>query len=160
MPQTTQLYRDTRTKLHSDEWPRSKRTSWPRYDTPKVAATIVIYRVKRQISKDTSALQEHFKSCFEKWRGETATSSSIRKITSHPSYLKIIDLGKTHPDIVLPFIFEELERSPDFWFTALQRITGTNPLPANTPFGQAVALWIDWGRKHGYVERAGYSQKD
>jgi hypothetical protein len=53
--------------------------------------------------------------------------------------------------LVLPLIFEDLERTGGFWFTALEAITGEDPVPSGSrgKIKVAVEAWLDWGRKHG-----------
>ena len=70
-------------------------------------------------------------------------------MTSHPAYLRIIAHGKR----ALPFIFHELERAPDYWFTALRAITNEDPVPDNAR-GDMKAMrsyWLRWAAKEGYV---------
>jgi hypothetical protein len=96
----------------------------------------------------------------EAWRNECGTSSNMVKIHLQPSYQRIIGLG---PD-VLPFIFSEMRRSPDFWFWALRAITGENPVPP-AHAGDLPAMtqdWLGWAEKKGYSvaapDRTGFSQ--
>jgi hypothetical protein len=53
---------------------------------------------------------------------------------------------------VLPFIFQELKYEPTFWFSALEKITGRNPIErshrGNIKF--MIEDWLKWGEKHGY----------
>ena len=51
----------------------------------------------------------------------------------------------------LPLLFKELEQRPDHWLVALNAITGQDPAPIDSTFDRAVAAWLDWGRKHGYL---------
>jgi hypothetical protein len=59
---------------------------------------------------------------------------------AHPSYLRVIGLGKP----VIPLLIKELQGSPDHWFSALEAITGENPVALNASFDQAVAAWVEW----------------
>jgi len=52
---------------------------------------------------------------------------------------------------VLPFLFKELNQRPDHWLVALNAITGQDPAPIGSTFEEAVAAWLDWGRRHGYL---------
>jgi hypothetical protein len=90
--------------------------------------------------------EEEFKAHAERWRRETLHTSSLTKMTLHPSYLRIIGMGRG----VLPFLFKELAHRPDHWLVALNAITGADPAPADSTFDGAVTAWLDWGRKHGY----------
>jgi hypothetical protein len=88
-----------------------------------------------------------FKTQAEKWHRETLHVSSLTKMVKHPSYLRIIGMGRS----VLPFLFRELEQRPDHWLLALSAITGEDPAPAGSTFDAAVSAWLDWGRNHGYL---------
>jgi len=52
----------------------------------------------------------------------------------------------------LPFIFRELQKRGGDWLWALEAINRqTNPAAGITKFKDAVAAWIEWGKRHGYV---------
>lgn len=87
-----------------------------------------------------------FQELKETWRNETWFISSIKKRTSHPSYLKIIGLGLP----ALPLIFAELRREPDYWFLALEAITREDPAPNAESLQQLVSGWLAWAKEHGY----------
>ena len=91
-------------------------------------------------------LESEFNSQADQWRRETLHVSSLTKMVMHPSYLRIIGMGRA----VLPFLLKELARRPDHWLVALNAITGEDPAPADGTFDEAVTAWLDWGRKHGY----------
>ena len=70
----------------------------------------------------------------------------MKAVTSHSAYLRIIGMGP----LVLPLILEDLERTGDFWFTALEAITGQDPVPPESR-GKIKAVaeaWLEWGRKN------------
>ena len=55
------------------------------------------------------------------------------------------------------FLFEcidipELDREPDYWFWALQAITGEDPVPPahRGDLSKMAAAWIRWGKQQGY----------
>ncbi|MGD0288504.1 MAG: hypothetical protein ABSC63_02455 [Candidatus Binataceae bacterium] len=127
--------------------------------SPRYVVFFVAKDAWQTAANDESSPNEDLESTFRvlsnKWRNETATSSSKSQILSNPSYLSIIEMGEP----VLPFIFEEMADTPDFWFRALQQITTVNPVLPNSSFSQAVSAWLDWGRKHGYVP-GGETHKD
>lgn len=87
-----------------------------------------------------------FQELKETWRNETWFISSIKKRTSHPSYLKIIGLGLP----ALPSIFAELRREPDYWFLALEAITREDPAPDAESMEQLISVWLAWANEHGY----------
>jgi hypothetical protein len=53
---------------------------------------------------------------------------------------------------VIPLILRELEKEgddPDWWFWALESLTGENPVPENA-IGNNLAVaqaWLKWGRE-------------
>ena len=54
---------------------------------------------------------------------------------------------------VIPFILQQLERCPDFWFWALRSLTDENPVTQQMR-GDVAAMteaWLNWGREHGYL---------
>jgi hypothetical protein len=68
---------------------------------------------------------------------------------SNPSYLEIIKMGKN----VLPYIFQDLKSEPAFWFSALQDMTGCDPVK-HSHRGIIKLMkedWLKWGKEHGYV---------
>lgn len=95
---------------------------------------------------DDSALEHLFHEQVERWKNETGHLSSISRMTSHPSYLRIIGLGREG----LPLILKELRERPDHWLVALNAITGEDPAPDGANFRGAVAAWIKWGEARGY----------
>jgi hypothetical protein len=92
-------------------------------------------------------LESDFKVQVEQWRRETLYTSSLTRMVMHPSYLRIIGMGRS----VLPLFFKELAERPDHWLVALNAITGQDPAPAESTFDDAVGAWLDWGRRHGYL---------
>ncbi len=55
-------------------------------------------------------------------------------------------------DVAIPFLLAELEREPDHWFTALQTITGENPVQKDAAgaLAKMANAWIKWGKSEGY----------
>jgi hypothetical protein len=70
-------------------------------------------------------------------------------MVKHPAYQKIISMGYA----VVPLILKELEREPDHWFVALNKITNENPVynGARGKLDEMAAAWIAWGERKGYV---------
>ncbi len=93
--------------------------------------------------------EEDFQNLAEKWKEETLLTSSVNKIESNPSYLEIIGMGKK----VLPYIFQDLKSEPAFWFSALEKITGCDPIESS--HRGIVRLmtedWLKWGEEHEYI---------
>ncbi len=85
-------------------------------------------------------LEQIFHGLVKIWRDATGGSSSIRRRFTHPTYRAILRLG---PETV-PFIIKELRERPDWWFDALEFLTGENPTKPTHSFAEASAAWIDW----------------
>jgi hypothetical protein len=99
----------------------------------------------------TRTIEQRFSALKSKWKSETILSSSSSDMLSNPAYLEIISMGKD----VLPFIFKDLQKSPDHWFMALKIITGVDPVPENEKgrIQEMSCRWIKWGLDNGYVAR-------
>ena len=86
-----------------------------------------------------------FSRLAEQWREERGITSSISDMIVCPSYLKIIGMGQN----ALPLILEQIKREgddPDHWFTALEAITGEDPVSKDA-YGDTVkmaAAWLSW----------------
>lgn len=83
------------------------------------------------------------------WKAETGHYSMSYQKIEHPAYQRIIGLGKP----ALPYIFDDLCRTQDDWFWALESITEVNPVKSES-LGKPRAMaidWIAWGMKHGYI---------
>jgi hypothetical protein len=96
----------------------------------------------------SSVLALEFKAHVEKWRQETQHTSSMTKMIAHPSYRRIMGMGRD----ALPLIFHELKERPDHWLVALNAITGEDPVPADSKFNEAVEAWLAWGEEKGYLK--------
>jgi len=83
------------------------------------------------------------------WRKDTLILSSIPEITAHPSYLKIIGLGRS----VVPLILVELRDRPTYWFAALQALVDDGPVGRFETFQEARTAWLTWGMKRGFLKR-------
>jgi hypothetical protein len=68
--------------------------------------------------------------------------SSPSQIIIHPSYQKIIGMGKK----AVPFLIRKLNDSPTFWFWALQAIVDINPVPKSDKgnIAEMVNRWEKW----------------
>jgi len=95
-------------------------------------------------SATVAPLGERFQLLAKQWKENRGPGSSLTKIANDPAYLEIIQMGTP----VIPYILAALAAEPDFWFAALRRITGENPI---TPEIQGdlhamAAAWLQWGR--------------
>ncbi len=99
-----------------------------------------------QIEQDRLAAE--MRRLMAAWLDDTLDMSSTHDMVTHPAYLQIITNGRR----ALPFIFRELEREPNHWFTALQAITRENPVPDNAR-GNIILMrdhWLQWAEREGY----------
>lgn len=98
--------------------------------------------------KRAQLLERSFREQVNRWKDETGHLSSITKAIAHPSYLRIIGLAKNSSDHQIEkLLLNELEAEPDHWFAALSAITGEDPVKPEDDFDDAVAAWLEWGRK-------------
>jgi len=92
-------------------------------------------------------LKKEFLRLKEIWQKDTAFSSKVE--TSHPAYQQIIAFGKP----IVPIILKDLEKEPNWWFTALSAITGKDPVRQKQwgNLEQMTNTWLEWGRKMGLL---------
>src|SRR5438132_14417997 len=64
---------------------------------------------------DMSSTERTFRELAERWRADTAVTSSSTELVLHPAYQRIIGLGAA----VLPVLFRELQERPAHWLRAL-----------------------------------------
>jgi hypothetical protein len=98
---------------------------------------------------DLAGLEAKFEHLAEAWKMEKMFTSSMTAIEVSDYYQAIIALG--HP--VVPLLIRELQREPDYWFTALHAILGEDPVPL-TDRGNLTRMtehWLAWAKKNGYV---------
>lgn len=90
-----------------------------------------------------------FHNLAEKWKEEILLISSVNEIESNQLYLEIIGMGKK----ALPFIFQDLKSEPALWFSALEKITGYNPIERSRRgiIKLMTEDWLKWGEEHGYI---------
>lgn len=114
----------------------------------------IVDRQAQQFEKQQyqEKLKEKFNQLIFQWHKECGATSSITKVISCPAYLRIIAMG---PDVI-PLILRQLESEgdePDFWFWALQLLTGANPVPqdAQGDMKRIAEIWLDWARRYEYA---------
>ena len=100
-------------------------------------------------ASDAVSVDQAFRLLAEKWKRETAIVSSVTKKVRHPAYRSIVALGMS----VVPLLIAELAARPDHWFSALEEITGENPVDPEDgkQMAQAVKAWVNWGASKGYA---------
>ena len=91
----------------------------------------------------------------KQWLDETIDLSSMPEILDHKAYRAIVALDRP----AIPLILNELERAPNYWFTALESILIANDEEANpvneSDYGHLRKMtdaWLDWGREQGYLD--------
>jgi adenine-specific DNA-methyltransferase len=107
---------------------------------------------EKQQSGDANArdMEKVFRALVKRWKKDTEASSSILRMVKHPAYQEIMGMGEQ----VVPLLLAELKREPDFWFAALEKLTGANPAPKESAgkIKQIAKAWLDWGRQKGLVQ--------
>jgi hypothetical protein len=110
----------------------------------KLHSTQWILNQKKPTEKKN--LQQEFNRLATRWKSETESLSSVKKKTTHPDYLKIIEMGSE----VIPIILQSLLKEPDHWFVALNKISSENPISYGASFQEAVIGWLQWGQRKGF----------
>ena len=95
-------------------------------------------------------IEAEFHRLAAEWKDETAHLSSPEMIAAHRAYQEIIGMGKD----AIPFILQDLQKSPSQWFWALRAIAGDSPIrPEDRGDVDAMTdAWLDWGRRDRYIE--------
>ena len=94
-------------------------------------------------------LAKTFNDLCDAWRNETAHVSSMTARVLHPSYQRIIGLGRS----VLPLLLAELRDRPAQWTWALRAIAGEDPVPTadRGALRKEREAWLDWGRQRSLI---------
>ena len=97
----------------------------------------------------TTDIEAEFLRLAAEWKDETAHLSSPEMIAAHRAYQEIIGMGKD----AIPFILQDLQKSPTQWFWALSSITRESPVhPEDRGDLNAMTLaWLDWGKCNRFV---------
>src|SRR5436190_765811 len=95
----------------------------------------------------TRRIEAEFKERAERWAKETAVQSSPSRRFMHEDYQTIMSMGEA----VIPLILRRLEGAPDDWFWALKHLAREDAAKGAQTFSAAVAAWLDWGRKNGFI---------
>ena len=88
-----------------------------------------------------------FKQLSEKWKQSIELFSFANQVYTQEDYLKIIEMGNK----ALPYILKDLKKTHDYWFYALVKITGENPVKEedNGNSEKMTMSWLEWARKQG-----------
>ncbi len=117
---------------------------WIAYIGSKVRKTTPAPSVSDQSKAELEAI---FSGLAKIWRDSTGGFSTTTRRFTHPTYKAILRLG---PEVV-PLILRELQQSPDWWFDALEFLTGENPTKPADQFAAAVEAWIAWGKSTKHI---------
>jgi len=107
------------------------------YDIEKI-----IYLVSPELLNSQELLTLKFNFLKSIWKEDKKLLSSPNKIQNLESYNRIIELGEK----VLPLIITELRNEPDFWFEALRRLSGADPVEDKNRGNLELMSndWISW----------------
>jgi len=88
-------------------------------------------------------IRPHFAELSATWKRERQGGSTVRKMIQHPAYQEIVAMGKN----AIPLVLGELEQEVDFWFNALEVLTGTNPVSERDmgSLSEMRNAWLWWG---------------
>jgi len=113
-----------------------------RYDNLIDDIEKLLYLVSPESLSSPQLLTLKFNYFKSVWKEEKKLISSPSKIQSLESYNKILELGEK----VLPLIIDDLKNEPDFWFEALRRLTGTDPVEEKNKGNVELMSkdWINW----------------
>lgn len=120
----------------------NRNTAQRKYVTDNISITI------QNLREDF--ITQNFNAFMKKWKEETLFSSNGDEIINNSNYEKIIQLGLPAIELIL----NDLKENESLWFTALERITGENPVPEeHIGFISKMAEdWINWGIENGFIE--------
>ena len=101
------------------------------------------------LSEHNLELAEKFSTLAEKWEAEVEGMSSTARMSQHPAYQEIIQMGTQ----IVPLLLQELKRNPLYWLSALEEITGENPIRSEQRgrIKQMAEAWLEWGKERGYT---------
>ena len=96
--------------------------------------TVVSFLIGTMEESDDRRLFDRY---LEKWQHDTHFLSSVSAITSHPSFIRIVNMGGN----AVPFIIEEIERRPSNLVWALNAIFHKK-IGNGQSVTEACKLWI------------------
>ena len=122
----------------------------PVYDRLTPNATNVSWQDVGLFQTKYEPIVSRFEELVDTWTKETIDISSISDIISHPAYLEIIGMGPR----AVPLLLNELRERPDFWFVALEAITGEDPTSDDSSgdLMEMAKAWLEWGDREGYYD--------
>lgn len=93
------------------------------------------------------ALANEFNALARTWKKETGFHSSLSEKFMHPSYQRIMAIGKP----ALRYILRDLEQTSALWFHALRFIVNEDVAVGCKTIGEARTAWLEWGYNNGYI---------
>jgi hypothetical protein len=95
-------------------------------------------------------LETTFRTLADRWYAETIRDSSITRILSNESYLRVIELGIA----VVPLILNKLKIRPRPWFLVLRILTKEKDIGKGYPgdYEKIAKAWIQWGKERGLTK--------
>jgi hypothetical protein len=127
----------------------------PPPDLPNVDAAQQYYiygseRIDRSapLRMSDAEVRRLFHELAAEWRTRTGLDSNIQRKVLDRAYQRIIGLG---PQVV-PYILDDLARSPDHWFWALTALVGQDMAAGQVSVRSAAEAWLSWGRDVGVIE--------
>jgi hypothetical protein len=108
--------------------------------------TANILQTNAEISQE---IVDKFYALASDWEKDVAGLSSTAQMSQHPAYREIISMGTQ----IVPLLLSELKKNPVYWLSALNEITGENPIKPEQRgrIKQMASAWIEWGRDRGYA---------
>jgi hypothetical protein len=91
-------------------------------------------------------LENQFYTLATEWENAVSGLSLTTQMAEYPAYQKIIAMGIP----VVPLLLLQLHEHPVYWFSALNAITGVNPIKLEHR-GRVKKMaedWLEWGRGH------------
>lgn len=104
--------------------------------------------IQRQNAAVESEIADKFYTLASQWESEVEGMSSS-SMFQHPAYQEIVSMGNK----VIPLLLSELKQNPLYWLSALNVITGVNPIQPSQrgKVKQMAQAWLEWGRNQGYM---------
>lgn len=89
-----------------------------------------------------------FYALASQWESEVEGMSPT-SLFKHPAYQEIISMGTQ----IVPLLLQELKHNPLYWLSALNAITGANPILdcERGRVKQMAEAWLKWGKEQGYT---------
>ena len=100
--------------------------------------------------RDPDRVEAEFVNLSRQIESDTKGSSSVQTGMLHPSYRRIIALGRQ----AVPCLLHNLHSNPKLWLEALHDIVGdrSDPVTRDMTVAEAVEAWLSWGRQQGFIE--------